>query len=230
MKVRKYLNFISILLVSLSLFIPKQSSAQKKYTPQSYIQAHKDAAIKYMEEYGIPASIILGIAYHESAHGNSRLATYLNNHFGIKGKNDSKKIKSAYKGYESVEESYLDFVNYIESRKQFNGLIDKYGPGNYKDWVFGIARGGYAASTTWAKQVIEIIDRHRLYELDSNPSASLARKAEPVSRSAANGNYTVKKGDSLSALAKRYQTTVKDIKSKNNLTSSNLKIGQELML
>lgn len=224
MKVKKYIvwTFISI---SLALFIPQQLLAQQKYTAQSYIQANKDAAIKYMKEYGIPASIILGIAYHESAHGNSKLAVYLNNHFGIKGKNNSTEIKSAYKGYDSVEDSYFDFVNYIESRKQFSVLIDKYGPGNYKDWVFGIARGGYAASSKWASQVIAIIDKHKLYELDENPVANSATQIAESQNS-----YVVKKGDSLSVIARRFQTTVNEIKDKNRLTSSNLQIGQELML
>ncbi|HUH20067.1 glucosaminidase domain-containing protein [Albibacterium sp.] len=223
MEVKKYLSWIFVI-VSLALFIPQPLLAQQKYTAQSYIQANKDAAIKYMKEYGIPASIILGIAYHESAHGNSKLATYLNNHFGIKGKNNSTEIKSAYKGYDSVEDSYFDFVNLIESRKQFNVLIDKYGPGNYKKWVLGIAKGGYAASNKWASQVIAIIDKYKLYELDVNPVSPDPHPA--VSQN----NYTVKKGDSLSELAIRFQTTVSDIKDKNKLTSSNLQIGQELML
>lgn len=223
MEVKKYLSWIFVI-VSLALFIPQPLLAQQKYTAQSYIQANKDAAIKYMKEYGIPASIILGIAYHESAHGNSKLATYLNNHFGIKGKNNSTEIKSAYKGYDSVEDSYFDFVNLIESRKQFNLLIDKYGPGNYKKWVLGIAKGGYAASNKWASQVIAIIDKYKLYELDVNP---VSPDPHPT---VSQNNYTVKKGDSLSELAIRFQTTVSDIKDKNKLTSSNLQIGQELML
>lgn len=232
MKVKKYISWVFITFISLTLFFPQQLLAQKKYTPQSYIQAHKDAAVKYMKEFGIPASIILGIAYHESAHGNSKLANYLNNHFGIKGANNSTEIKSAYKGYETVEDSYRDFVNYIDSRKQFSGLIDKYGAGNYKDWVRGIARGGYAASKTWASQVIAIIDKHNLNELDENPSASIAATKPQTTKSEDNSSetYKVKKGDSLSLIAKKHKTTVKDLKNKNNLTSSNLKIGQELML
>jgi flagellum-specific peptidoglycan hydrolase FlgJ len=223
MEGKKYLSWI--ISISLTFFIPQQLLAQQKYTAQSYIQANKDAAIKYMKEYGIPASIILGIAYHESAHGNSRIATYLNNHFGIKGKNNSTEIKSAYKGYDSVEDSYFDFVNYIENRKQYRVLIDKYGPGNYKDWVFGIARGGYAASNKWASQVIAIIDKHKLYELDENPAYQI-----DTTLSDSQNSYTVQKGDSLSKIAVRFRTTVSEIKDKNKLTSTNLQIGQELML
>ncbi|MBL4857348.1 MAG: N-acetylmuramoyl-L-alanine amidase [Idiomarina sp.] len=42
--------------------------------------------------------------------------------------------------------------------------------------------------------------------------------------------YTVKSGDSLSVLAQKYNTTVKAIKTENNLTTSSLKIGQKLTI
>lgn len=42
--------------------------------------------------------------------------------------------------------------------------------------------------------------------------------------------YTVKSGDSLYAIARRYNTTVDEIKSLNNLTSNNLSIGQQLII
>ncbi|MBO5183036.1 MAG: LysM peptidoglycan-binding domain-containing protein [Bacilli bacterium] len=42
--------------------------------------------------------------------------------------------------------------------------------------------------------------------------------------------YTVKRGDSLWALARAYNTTVNDIKQLNNLTSDVLSIGQELQI
>lgn len=43
-------------------------------------------------------------------------------------------------------------------------------------------------------------------------------------------SYTVKKGDSLYAIAKKYNTTVDELKQLNNLTSNNLSIGQILKL
>ena len=42
--------------------------------------------------------------------------------------------------------------------------------------------------------------------------------------------YIVQKGDSLYQIAKKYNTTVNDIKSLNNLTSNALSIGQELKI
>ena len=42
--------------------------------------------------------------------------------------------------------------------------------------------------------------------------------------------YTVKSGDSLYAIARRFNTTVDSIKNINNLTSNNLSIGQKLII
>src|SRR5690606_35202006 len=153
METKQYVHRVFISIILLALFLPGQLFAQKKYTPNSYIQAHKDAAVKYMKEFVIPASIILGIAYHESAHGNNKLINYMNDLCVIKGKHNSMEILSAYNGYDGFEESYPDFVRYIESRKHYSNLIDKYGPGHFTDWAFMIARGGYASNKTWASQV-----------------------------------------------------------------------------
>ena len=42
--------------------------------------------------------------------------------------------------------------------------------------------------------------------------------------------YIVQSGDSLYQIANRYNTTVDEIKAKNNLTSNTLSIGQTLIL
>ena len=45
-----------------------------------------------------------------------------------------------------------------------------------------------------------------------------------------NLTYIVKSGDSLYSIAKRYNTTVDDIKKLNNLTNNNLSINQQLLI
>ena len=42
--------------------------------------------------------------------------------------------------------------------------------------------------------------------------------------------YTVQKGDSLYSIAKKYNTTIDNIKKKNNLTSNLLSIGQKIII
>ena len=52
----------------------------------------------------------------------------------------------------------------------------------------------------------------------------------PGEESITGNTYNVKKGDSLYSIAKMFNTTVNSIKSKNNLTSNYLSIGQELII
>lgn len=214
--------FLSVLCSSLT--ISAQSAAKK------YVELYNEAAIRTMNEYGIPASIVLGVAIHESASGNSKIAKHLNNHFGMKGNSGPKPIKSSYKGYENVDASYTDFANLLKRR--FSSLFSKYPINDYKSWVYGIHRGGYAASGTWASQVMAIIKAYKLYEYDGPASPMILNPKKTILANDTRSNqpmvYCVKKGDTLQLIAKRFQTTVEAIKEKNELKSNILTIGQEL--
>ena len=205
-------------------------TASAQSAAKNYVELYKEAAIKTMNEYGIPASIVLGIAIHESASGKSKIAKNLNNHFGMKGKGGPKPIKSAYKGYESVDQSYTDFAGLL--KKRFSGLFTRYPVNDYKSWVYGIQRGGYAASGTWASQVMAIIKTYKLYEYDSPTGVGIFAQEKIVQPENTKGNpavvYSVKRGDTLQLIAKRFKTSVEAIKQKNRLKTTMLTIGQEL--
>lgn len=221
------------------------STAAIAQTSKTYIERYKDAAIKAMQVHGVPASIILGIAMHESGNGTSKIARYLNNHFGIKGRNNSTDIKSSYKGYSSVEECYADFIRILEKRSRFDFLFEHTTPYDYRTWVLAIQKGGYAASPSWGSKVLATIQKFKLYEFDepqpnkekqtaSNsdiPASLLA--PEPKNNSDAKEAdiiYKVKKGDNLRAIAEKYNTSVKYIQKRNNLKGSLLQPGQKLKL
>ncbi|MCY1510423.1 Mannosyl-glycoprotein endo-beta-N-acetylglucosaminidase [compost metagenome] len=188
-----------------------------------------------MQNYGLPASVVLGVAIHESAAGKSKIARYLNNHFGIKGPNSSSQIKSAYRGYPSVDSSYNHFVAFLKSRPYFNILFKKYNLYDYRSWAEGIQRGGYAASRTWAAQVIGIIQKYELFKYDNRPEGYQEDSDSyiPVSPSATSPklrSYLVKSGDNLGRIAKRFQTTVKALMQKNGLKTTAIKPGLKLKL
>ncbi|HCN83224.1 MAG TPA: hemagglutinin [Sphingobacteriaceae bacterium] len=201
-----------------------------------YIELYKDAAIKIMNENGIPASIVLGVAIHESGSGTSKIARILNNHFGFKGQNSSNKIQSAYKEYDSVEASYADFAFLLKDRSKFRPLFDQYSSFDYFNWAKGIQRAGYASSKTWASQVLAIIKKYELYQYDNRPADYVEPVPEPVVNSSKSSPvkettiYKVKAGDNLSEIAEKFNTTVKAIKNKNGLKTNNLSIGQKLKL
>src|ERR1700722_3754342 len=121
-----------LLLVTLVLLSAMAASAQKN-TPQSYIEQFKEDAIRIMHETGVPASIVLGVAMHESGCGNSALAQHLNNQFGVKGGGGGtvyykrkKKVHTAYKRYESVYDSFQDFARIMTERTEFIGLSTQF--------------------------------------------------------------------------------------------------------
>lgn len=214
----------------IALFICISTLTLAQNVQIKYADKYKDIAIKQMNEYGIPASIVLGVAIHESGGGASKVARHLNNHFGFKGHNTSKKINSSYKGYSSVEESYTDFINTLKRKKEFSLLFDKYSDHDYKNWALGIHRNGYATSKTWAKQVIGLIERYKLYQYDNHLESGTKSVALEIANVKNSIYYYVKKGDTLSAIAKRNNTTVKALIEKNSLKTIDLSLKQKLKI
>jgi flagellum-specific peptidoglycan hydrolase FlgJ len=166
-----------------TLLISSFAAFAQKNTSQSYIEQFKDNAISIMHETGIPASIILGIAMHESGNGNSAIAQNLNNQFGVKGGGGAvyfkhqKKVRSAYKRYDSILESFDDFARIITERRQLGRLSDKLTQYDYEKWVKGIQRSGYASSRKWGAQVLAIIRKYQLNDLDKT-TAEQAQTAQ----------------------------------------------------
>ncbi|MBE8712898.1 glucosaminidase domain-containing protein [Sphingobacterium hungaricum] len=158
-------NLVVVCLILTSTF---NVSFGQKFSPTTYIEEHKEVAQQLMKETGVPASVILAVAIHESAYGNSKIAKYLNNHFGIKGKNNSKSIKSAYKGYGSVLESYRDFVGLLQRRKSTQPLFQKQNNDDFDVWIKGIARSGYSQSSDWSRKVTATIEHYDLDQYDKN--------------------------------------------------------------
>jgi flagellum-specific peptidoglycan hydrolase FlgJ len=164
-----------VLLITALLISTLAVSAQKQ-TSVSYIEEFKDDAIRIMHQTGVPASIVLGAAMHESGCGNSSIARYLNNQFGVKGGGGAvyykknKKVHTEYKQYDSVLESFQDFARIMTERKQFSHLADEFTHYQYKGWALGIQHNGYCSSHKWAAQVMSIISKYHLDALDENPA------------------------------------------------------------
>jgi hypothetical protein len=220
---------LTLFLFFLSLTASAQNSAS------NYIEKYKDDAVKLMNQHGVPASIILAVAMHESGNGTSVIARYLNNHFGVKGRNSNMQIKSSYRGYSSVESSYEDFISLLKNHRQFSPMFDKYTHYDYKSWVYGIQRGGYAASRTWGSQVMATIKKFKLYQYDARPDDAppvLLSSTENIPAKKGNNTslYKVKRGDTLKKIASKRGLTVRALMRNNDLKNSNLEIGQRLKL
>src|SRR5688500_8307242 len=165
----------------------------------AYIELYKDIAVSEMMRTGIPASIKLAQAIHESACGKSDLACKANNHFGIKCGNDwnGKKynqedddykdgelVKSCFREFRTVYDSYIahsDFLTDPAKSKRY-GFLFELDQTDYKGWARGLAKAGYATDPQYANKIIDLIEKYELYQYDSGFSKQLASKKPKESR------------------------------------------------
>ncbi|WP_231490545.1 glucosaminidase domain-containing protein [Pedobacter sp. Leaf170] len=237
------------------------NNTYKSYNTLSYIDEFKAVAIEEMNAYGIPASITLAQGILESGSGNSDLAKYANNHFGIKctsdwkGKNyfrDDDQKNDCFRVYKDAHESFKDHSEFLK-RKRYSALfqLDK---NDYKSWALGLKQAGYATNPKYPDLLINTIEKYQLYQYDQsetekqkiaredrvfseiNENIPLEKKkftpvempppgAKPI---VADGTYTVVKGDTLYNIAKRFNLSVEDLKTLNNITTDGIKLGQVL--
>lgn len=160
-----------LVLLSFGYNVASQPPAFKMLT---YIEEHSEMAVHQMVEYKIPASVTLAQAIFESRNGESELAKKSNNHFGIKChvewggdtviKHDDT-LNECFRKYIKIEDSYTDHSLFLASRARYAPLFDL--PINdYKAWCVGLKNSGYATYAGYADDLINIIERAKLYELD----------------------------------------------------------------
>jgi len=175
-----------LLITSCSITRRTPSSSMSDQKPPStgteYIQRYKDLAIQEMKRTGIPASITLAQGMLESDYGRSTLATKARNHFGIKchsswrGKkvyHDDDRRNECFRKYNNVYESYRDHSEFLTGSRRYEFLFD-YKPTQYKAWARGLKKAGYATSPTYARKLIELIERYDLYNYDTPSGRNVA--------------------------------------------------------
>jgi flagellum-specific peptidoglycan hydrolase FlgJ len=156
------MRFLFLLfLMSSGWYLQAQNNAEK------YISRFDSLSVEVMKSYGIPASLVLGIALHESGAGTSKLSQNKHNHFGIKGRVRSSKTKSGYvttyRKFESDEAAYLFFGEMISKKKYYEPLKDNM---DYMEWLKTMKAARYATSSTWIAHVDKVIRRYDLTRFD----------------------------------------------------------------
>jgi len=225
------------------------------FTTQQYIDRFKGIAIQEMNLYGIPASITLAQGLFESGTGNGELARVANNHFGIKctsdwkGKSyykDDDQVNDCFRVYNSAEDSFRDHSEFLK-RKRYAKLfeLDK---NDYEGWAYGLKDAGYATNPKYPQLLINVIQKYHLDQYDRpegeiqkikredrvltqiNKNIGKAIKDSIVQAAPADKIYTVKQGDTLYNISKRFGLTVDELKALNNMADNNIKIGQQLVI
>lgn len=217
-----------------------------KTTVEDYIKSYSGAAMQSMQKYGIPASIKLAQAILESGSGNGTLCRTANNHFGIKCKEEwtgesvshtDDAPNECFRKYRSAQESFNDHSEFLANRVYYKNLftLDK---SDYQAWAKGLKKAGYATDPKYPSKLISIIERYKLYEYDKQVLGAdyrfMPKESEPmlaVNYVGQTGNtYTVKPGDTLFGISKKFNASVDHLKELNDLKSNTLSVGQTIKI
>ena len=195
---------------------------------EEYIAIYSDIAQDEMRQYGIPASITLAQGILESASGRGRLSVEANNHFGIKCHgwtgakiyHDDDASQECFRKYNSSKYSFRDHSLFLTGRKRYSKLFDL-AQDDYKGWAKGLRAAGYATDKKYPQKLISLIERYQLYKFDNDVLGKM---------SDGNDKHTVKKGDTLYSISRKFKISVKELQELNGLEGTDIHIGQVLFV
>ena len=169
----------------------------------------------------------------ETGYGKSTLMTKANAFFGIKANKtwkgkvynastkeviESKEIntRAVFRAYDTVADSVHDYMNLICNNKRYKKAVCNV---DYISTATNIAKGGYATDPIYSDKIISIIEKNNL------------RKYDMIIYGDAEHSYIVKRGDTLTQIARRYGTTVNRLAQINNIKNVNkIYVGQVLFI
>ena len=198
----------------------------QKQKPAEYIAKFKDLAIIEMYRSGVPASITLAQGVLESNSGNSRLAKYANNHFGIKCKGDwqgnviyadDDAPDECFRAYESVLESFRDHSDFLRNNWRYQTLFELQRT-DYEGWCEGLRKAGYATNPNYGSILINLIERYELHKFDLETLPGGGLPALEMGESV-NGIpvHTAKPGETVSSIASENYVKDRHIRKWNDL-------------
>jgi len=242
---------LSTLVIALQvIFISATAQSQPSEPRMSkvdYISQYSDQAIREMHSSGVPASITLAQGMLESDYGNSPLAKYANNHFGIKCHKgwegptfiqDDDERNECFRKYYQAYDSYKDHSEFLRTRDRYASLFELKTT-DYKGWAKGLKQTGYATNPKYADLLIRIIEENELNKYDEVVKLKDTELAVTVDKvdmkqdvpevlsirsvkvSSNNIKYVIAaKGDSPASIAKKNEMGVWQILKYNDLDKS----------
>jgi lysozyme len=149
---------------------------------QTFIEKHKEAAIKSTFGKALFPSILMAQAIIESGWGKSELASKHNNYFGIKADsrwngskvnypspeyiNGQRVIKNSYfRSYPDTITGWTDRNNFLEfnSRYHTHGVFRA---GTPEEQAKALRNAGYATDPNYVSKLMDVINKYNLKELD----------------------------------------------------------------
>ena len=214
-------------LLSQNSVITKQITS-KGAGDQQFLDYIGNSARKLASNNDLYASVMIAQAMIESGWGTSGLASAPNyNLFGIKGEYDGQSvnmgtqeddgtgnlysISSNFRKYPSYKESLEDYVSLLRGGTTGNSQLYagawKSNTTSYKD-ATKFLTGRYATDTTYADKLNSLIEKYNLTQFDTDTTSK-------------DKTYTVAQGDTLQSIADKFNISLEDLMSINNLKTNN---------
>ena len=130
-----------------------------------FLQRFAKVAKAEQRRFGIPASVILGMAMHQSTAGTRDVTVQSNNHFGLPCSSEWRSACQSFHGhsyrkYESAWASFRDFSQYLDAN--YANLKG----GNYTNYANAFQNDSFGEDPNIGEHLVEIIEGYRLQELD----------------------------------------------------------------
>ena len=174
-------------------------------TSNEFLLIIKNDVIEDMKRSGILASLTAAQALLESNSGSSKLAQSPNfNLFGIKGNYNGQSVcmntkeyvkgqyitvKAYFKKYPSWSESIRDHSDMFNRLARYKNLR---GEKDYKTACKNVQLDGYATAPNYAESLINVIQKFKLYEWDSQPveaDVELDQAVDIIARRVIDGRF-----------------------------------------
>ena len=149
---------------------------------QQYIEAAAAAAQETQRRWGVPASVAIAQAIHETGWGGSLLARDGHNYFGIKGRNSPGPagvvwfntwevfngrnviVREPFRAYNNPEESFLDYGLFFHQNRRYHAALAV--AHDARAFTHAMAAAGFATDPVYASKIIRTMDLYNLYQYD----------------------------------------------------------------
>ena len=218
---------------------------------ENFINKVKGGATALWSVYKVLPSVAIAQAALESAWGTSGLAANHNNLFGIKGNYGGNAATMATWGVYGgitydITANFRSYPNWATSIKDYGVFLNvnnRYekalGLTDYKKQIKAIHEAGYATDLHYQTKIISIIEANNLEKFDKQvlsgaaiaPSKPSSVPSKPASNKITGDSYSVKSGDTLSAISNRSGVSMDNLVKWNGIKNKNIiNVGQVLKL
>ena len=231
------------------------SSYQGQTPAQQFLNKIIPAAQQATEGQDVYTSVMIAQAALESAWGQSALASEPNhNLFGVKGSYNGQSVNmytledagaqkyygiyDNFRKYPSYKESMDDYVdkiiNGIKGAPMFYAGAWKSRTNSYQDATRYLT-GRYATDTAYYAKLNRIIEQYGLTKYDNgvvtktNNSVVASNVSTQSGATAANGYYTVKAGDTLYGISRKFGMSLSQLVSVNGISASSLIVPGQIL-